>query len=98
MVADDVERDHSRGGGEHDEDDTQGQHLLAEGDETDLKRAHEDLYSCVGEGHTRQKFTPVTPVTEEFLSNYNAVISSRHAVTPVSFFSIMARIGLPGGE
>jgi hypothetical protein len=37
----------------------------------------------VGEGHTRQKFTPVTPVTEEVLSNYNCVISTRHAVTPV---------------
>ncbi|GAA1435427.1 hypothetical protein GCM10009641_31450 [Mycobacterium cookii] len=83
MLTDDVERHHTGGRGEDDEDDTQGQHLLAEGDETCLKRAHGNLYSCVGEGHTRQKFTPVTPVTEEFLSNYNGVISTRHAVTCV---------------
>ncbi len=56
VTTDDVEGDHAGRGREDDEHDTEGQHLLAEGDETGLKRSHERSHSCVGEGHTRQEF------------------------------------------
>ena len=79
--ADDVERDHTGGGREDDEHDTQGQHLLAEGDETGLKRSHERSTPVWGKVTQGRSFTPVTPVTEGFLSNYTRVISTRHAVT-----------------
>ena len=81
VLADDVERDHTGGRREDDEHDTQGQHLLAEGDETGLKRSHERSTPVWGKVTQGRSFTPVTSVTEGFLSNYRRVISTRHAVT-----------------
>ena len=60
-----------------------GQHLLAEGDEAGLKRTHDKTPAVWGKVTQGRSFTPVTSVTEGFLSNYNGVISTRHAVTPV---------------
>ena len=79
----DVEGHDTGGGGEHDEHDTEGQHLLAEGDEAGLKRTHDKTPAVWGKVTQGRSFTPVTSVTEGFLSNYKRVISSRHAVTSV---------------
>ncbi|GGO77849.1 hypothetical protein GCM10012276_33910 [Nocardioides deserti] len=65
--------------GEHGKHRAERQHLLAPGDETVLRPGHDDLLFVRGKFTQGATFTRVTGRPEEFVSNYNAVISTRHA-------------------
>ncbi len=79
VLADDVEGDHPRGRGEDGKDHTEGQQLLAGGDETGLDKTHKWLLQCAGKVTREGNFHTSHTGSLGFVSNYNRVISSRHA-------------------
>jgi hypothetical protein len=79
-----------------DADGAERQQLLARGDDAGLSRTHEGLLQCGGRSHEKQVSHQSHWSPQGFASNYNPVISTRHAGRGQSCGRFCPRSAAPG--